>query len=91
MQQIIRTDVQLEAVAGSDPAKLPDRDSQVYLVELGDSSINWTVRVWTKTEDYWGARERITEAIKNSLDEAGIGIPFPQMDVHLDGSVNKGS
>jgi small conductance mechanosensitive channel len=81
-----RTREVLEQVANSDPAKLPDMDSQVYLLELGDSSINWVIRVWTKTADYWSARERITYNTKVALDEAGIGIPFPQMDVHLDGS-----
>jgi len=60
------------------------RGYQVYLLELGDSSINWVVRFWTKTPDYWGVREELTRAVKNHLDEAGIGIPFPQMDVHLD-------
>ncbi len=77
----------LEAVANSDPAKLPDQDSQVYLLELGASSINWVLRVWTKTEDYWAARERITNNVKEELDKAGIGIPFPQMDIHLDGKL----
>ena len=79
----------LEAVAGADPAKLPDQDSQVYLLELGGSSINWVVRVWTKAEDYWAARERITHNVKEELDKAGIGIPFPQMDVHLDGKLSQ--
>lgn len=75
----------LEGVAQSEPARLPDRDAQVVLVDLGDSSINWQLRVWTKTADYWSAKENITNAVKVALDEAGIGIPFPQMDVHVDG------
>jgi len=79
----------LEEVANSDPAKLPDKDSQVYLLELGDSSINWALRVWTSAGDYWAARERITQATKDALDRAGIGIPFPQMDVHLDGKLEQ--
>lgn len=56
-----------------------------YLLEMGDSSINWVVRVWTNTPDFWAVREQLTRAIKMKLDEAGLGIPFPQMDVHLDG------
>jgi len=60
------------------------RGYQVYLLDLGDSSINWVVRFWTKTPDYWAVKEQLTRAVKNHLDEAGIGIPFPQMDVHLD-------
>ncbi len=60
-----------------------DRGHQVVLGDLGDSSVNWTVRLWVKAEDYWAAKEALTRAIKVHLDEAGIGIPFPQMDVHL--------
>ncbi len=76
----------LEGVAQAEPARLPDQDAQVVLTDLGDSSINWQLRVWTKSEDYWAAKERITRAVKTALDEAGIGIPFPQMDVHVEGA-----
>lgn len=51
---------------------------------LGDSSINWSVRVYCNQEDYWGVMEQLTVNVKNALDEAGIGIPYPQMDVHVD-------
>ena len=60
-------------------------EPQVYLLELGDSSINWVLRVWANTPDYWAVREQLTRAVKVELDKADIGIPFPQMDVHLDG------
>ena len=56
---------------------------------FGGSSIDWQVRVWCKTEDYWDVWQATTRACKLSLDEAGIGIPFPQQDVHLDESVIK--
>ena len=56
--------------------------SAAVLVDLGDSSVNWQARVFCKTEDYWGAKEALTRAIKMKLDEAGIDIPFPQMVVH---------
>lgn len=58
-----------------------------YLTELGGSSIDWSVRIWTNTADFWAVRESATQAIKNELDNAGIGIPYPQMDVHLDGGL----
>ena len=79
-------DVLLAAVQGieglhAEPAPV------AYLVDLGDSSINWSVRVWSNTPDYWAVRERVTQSIKSALDEAGIGIPFPQMDVHLNGEL----
>jgi len=56
----------------------------VVLLEMGDSSINWAIRVWTDTDNFWPVRDALTRAIKYALDEADIGIPFPQMDVHLD-------
>lgn len=59
----------------------------IYLDVMGDSSIAWAVRVWSKTEDFWAVRERTTRAVKYALDNANISIPFPQMDVHIDGKV----
>ena len=60
------------------------KDLQIVLADLGASSVDWVVRVWVNTSDYWPKREALTESVKKSLDKAGIGIPFPQMDVHLD-------
>ena len=77
----------LESVATSTDGGLSDPAPQVYLLELGGSSINWVVRVWTQTAEYWGIRERLTNQIKYALDEQGIGIPYPQMDVHVDNLV----
>lgn len=71
-------------VASAVDGGLRDPAPQVYLSELGASSIGWVVRVWAHTADYWSVRERLTEDIKAVLDERDIGIPFPQMDVHLD-------
>lgn len=74
----------LEQVAGEVEGVLPEPAPQVYLKELGGSSIDWAVRAWSLTPDYWAVRERLTQAVKEALDEAEIGIPFPQMDVHVD-------
>ena len=57
---------------------------QVMVMEFGGSSIDWVVRAWFTKEDFWTHREQLIHAIKRELDAAGIGIPFPQMDVHLD-------
>ncbi|MEQ8791795.1 MAG: mechanosensitive ion channel [Pirellulaceae bacterium] len=59
------------------------RGYQIVLLDLGASSVNWTIRFWTKADDFASVKEQLTFAVKNRLDEAGIGIPFPQMDVHL--------
>lgn len=61
----------------------PDRGSAVILGELGDSAVQWKVRLWVKTADYWRVLEELTVEVKRRLDEAGIGIPYPQLDVHL--------
>lgn len=57
---------------------------RVVVAELGDSSVNLSIQCWTKNEDYWDTKWRLTEEVKYALDEAGIPIPYPQMDVHMD-------
>ena len=59
------------------------RGIQIYLTELADSSVNWVIRVWVPSADYASLREELLRAVKLQLDDAGIGIPFPQMDVHI--------
>ncbi len=54
-----------------------------YVWEYGDSSINLTVRAWTKTENYWPVFWALNEQIKYTLDENNFSIPFPQRDVHM--------
>lgn len=66
------------------PNALSEPAPEAYLVELADSSVNWQVRVWCAPADYWGVRQDLTEAAKDALDAAGISIPFPQLDVHMD-------
>jgi len=80
----------LEGIARQHNA-VEDREPQVLLVGLGDSSIDWQVRAWCKTEDYFGALDALTHAVKDGLDAAGIGIPFPQRDVHIDGTLTGGA
>ena len=65
------------------PDQVPDREAQVVLGELGASSVDWSVRVWVETSNYWPTKEALTRSVKNALDEADISIPFPQMDVHM--------
>ncbi len=77
----------LEEAAKNVPDILEDPAPQVVLVELGASSVDWKVRVWCNTADFWGVKEAATRAVKVALDQAGIGIPFPQMDVHVDGGL----
>ncbi len=60
-----------------------NRGSSVILANLGPSSVEWKVRVWVGSGDYWGAHEALVGAIKQQLDSAGITIPFPQMELHV--------
>lgn len=66
-----------------DPAVLKDRDMRVVVDALGDSAIQLIVRCWFTNEEYWDGRYRLTEKIKYALDQAGIQIPYPQLDVHV--------
>ena len=77
----------LERAVASTEGVLTDPEPAVILVGLGASSVDWLVQGWTPTGDYLGTKQAITRAVKNALDAEGIGIPFPQLDVHLDGPV----
>jgi small conductance mechanosensitive channel len=67
-----------------DERVLPDPAPTIVVGELADSSVNFLVRPWVNAGDYWPLKWDFTEAVKIRFDEEGIGIPFPQMDVHLD-------
>jgi small conductance mechanosensitive channel len=69
--------------------QLEGHDPVVVCTDLGDSSVNWQVRFYVHPDDFFTVLEAGTVAVKKALDEAGIGIPFPQMDVHLDGGLDK--
>lgn len=74
----------LETVVDHIPDMLKDPAPQIFLASLGGSSVDWQVRIWCDTPKYWDVHQQTVRAIKKVLDEKGIGIPFPQMDVHLD-------
>jgi small conductance mechanosensitive channel len=80
---ISKTKEILEKLAKEDSRILVDPAPAIAVAELADSSVNLVFRPWVKTQDYWNVRFELTEKIKNTLDEAGISIPFPQQDVHL--------
>jgi small conductance mechanosensitive channel len=63
--------------------KIEGEAHQIWLDSLGDSAVVWHLRVWCKTDDWGDCKQEVIKEAKNSLDEAGIGIPFPQMDVHF--------
>ena len=76
-------EVLMEVLKG-DEKVLEDPVPFVGVSELADSSVNLAVRPWATPADYWDVYFGIIEKCKNALDAAGISIPFPQMDVHID-------
>lgn len=78
------------AIAEVDGA-LTTPEPSVVLMALGASSVDWKVQVWAPTADYLATKQSLIRAVKNRLDAAGIGIPFPQMDVHLNGPMTEES
>ncbi|PQJ34166.1 mechanosensitive ion channel protein MscS [Salinibacter sp. 10B] len=76
-------EVLLDAARSVDD-RIEEKGEQAALVELGGSSINWQVRIWAEPDNYFRLKQELTRQVKYKLDEADIGIPFPQMDVHLD-------
>lgn len=73
----------LADIAAGDERILTDPEPTIAVSELADNSVNLVMRVWTATADYWNVYFATTEAVKLRMDEAGIGIPYPQRDVHL--------
>jgi small conductance mechanosensitive channel len=73
----------LTGIINAEKRILPDPAPKIVVSELGDSSVNFIVRSWVKTEDYWDVYFDLTEKIKVTLDKEGISIPYPQRDVHV--------
>ena len=73
----------LREVVEADDRVLKDPELNIRLHELGESSVNFIVRPWVKTIDYWDVYWDMTKAVKQRFDAEGISIPFPQRDVHL--------
>lgn len=73
----------LQELVNAEDRILKDPECLIAVAELADSSVNFAVRPWVNTADYWGVKFDLTEAIKKRFDKEGISIPFPQQDVHI--------
>ena len=73
----------IEEIVAADDRILADPECKIAVHELADSSVNFIVRPWVKTADYWDVYFELTERVKKRFDELGISFPFPQQDVHL--------
>ncbi|BFM18575.1 mechanosensitive ion channel [Maricurvus nonylphenolicus] len=73
----------LQSIIDADERILKDPASLIVVSELADSSVNFTVRAWVNSADYWGVYFDTTETVKKRFDSEGISIPYPQQDVHM--------
>lgn len=65
------------------PTVIQNKAQDIFVTELADSAVNFDIRPWCKSEDYWDTYFYFQEHIKKEFDKAGLNIPFPQMDVHV--------
>ena len=73
----------MQGILDADERILKEPEATIAVSELADSSVNFVVRPWVETGDYWAVRFDVTEKVKLAFDENDISIPYPQMDVHL--------
>ena len=73
----------LLSLAAADERVLKDPEAVVYMTSLGDNSVNMSLRMWTKSADFWGVFFEVQEQMKEAFDREGISFPFPQRTVHL--------
>lgn len=73
----------MQDIINADERILKEPACTIAVSELADSSVNFVLRPWVNAADYWTVRADVLEKIKYTFDEQGVGIPYPQMDVHL--------
>ncbi len=86
---IAKAQATLQRILKSNDKILGDPAPVVEVVELADCSVNFVVRPWCATADYWAVYFDITRKVKEEFDKEGIEIPFPQMDVHVNGALSQ--
>ncbi len=88
---IAKAQATLYRILKSNDKILSDPAPVVEIIELADSSVNFVVRPWCATADYWAVRCEVMRQMKEEFDKEGIEIPFPQMDVHINGALSQPS
>ena len=73
----------LNKICREHPKVLDTPETKIFINNLGDSAVDFVVRPWAKSEDYWGVLADVLETSKLELEAAGCNIPYPQTDVHL--------
>lgn len=80
IDQAIKT---VREILDTEERAMANPEPTIAVSGLGDSSVNLTIRVWVNAADYWQLKFDLTKRLKQTFDARGLGIPFPQMDVHL--------
>jgi len=73
----------MQGIVSSDGRILKDPEAFIAVSELADSSVNFVLRAWVKSADYWGVYFDTIETVKKEFDRQGLSIPYPQQDLHL--------
>lgn len=73
----------LERIVNSHELVMADPEPFIRLSAHGDSAVEYVARVWVKSEDYWTVHFDVLQEVKQSFDQEGISIPYPQMDIHM--------
>jgi len=84
---VVRAKEIMQSVIDADERILKDPAPVIMMLELADSSVNFAVRPWVASADYWAVRGDLLEGVKKALEDNGLSIPYPQRDVHLIGQV----
>lgn len=88
---LARVKAVLNDILTADPRVLQDPAPTIGVVALGDNSVDFAVRPWVDSGDYWPLHFDLLETIKNRFDAEGISIPYPQRDVHLHSATPEGA
>jgi small conductance mechanosensitive channel len=73
----------LAGIMAADERILKDPAHFIAVSALADSSVNFVVRAWVKSPDYWGVFFDMQENVKITFDKEGLSFPFPQRDIHV--------
>lgn len=73
----------LQELAEAEERFLEEQGINIFVEALADSSVNLRLRAWTSIEDFWDIYNNFNEKVKKAFDQQGVGIPFPQRDIHL--------
>jgi len=81
----------IQGVLMQESRLLEEPPAAVFLLELGESSVNFGVRPWVRTADYWSVRGDLLESIKSVIEQNGLSMPYPQRDLHVVDHIQTGT